>query len=331
MANRRFFVGSSTSSDVAGPGLVFQASLRGEELRYDPLPDLPDPTVVGGAAVLDSVLYVVSSASNDAQAGQVAAMWMLDLNAEDPEWLAAPAPPSNVREFPRASGAGWSVVLVRGCAAGGASRPAGPTVRTSLHRWIGMDCDCEPAEPAVGDRRAAGRSHSYRPADGGRERHRHFGIPLCHRHVGRPRSSAGTAQQRERCDVGGEPGLHGPGCRREEPRRSDPRGQNPAGVVRLLDHRLHHADRLLRRAGNDGPVFRAPRVQHRGLLPRRQAHALVGDRPVDFRHTAVINQLHGRARQGLLHRLGLLPAPNDHHHGRFPVVFFYLPHFRGRR
>lgn len=127
-----FFVGGSTSSDVAGPGLAFQASLRGEELRYDPLPDLPAPTVVGGAAVLDGVLYVVSSASADAQAGQVAAMWMLDLNAEDLEWLAAPAPPGNVREFPVLAAQDGALFLFEGAAL---AEQAGPQGRRLAHRY----------------------------------------------------------------------------------------------------------------------------------------------------------------------------------------------------
>lgn len=127
-----FFVGSSTSSDAAGPSLVFRASLRGEDLRYDPLPDLPAPALVGGAAVLDRVLYVVSSASADAQAAQVAAMWMLDLNAEDPEWLAAPAPPGNVREFPVLAAQDGALFLFDGAPA---AVQAGLNGRQHAHRY----------------------------------------------------------------------------------------------------------------------------------------------------------------------------------------------------
>ena len=127
-----FFFGSSTSGDTAGPSLAFQASLRGEELWYDPLPDLPAPALVGGAAVLDSVLYVVSSASTDAQASQIPAMWMMDLNAEDPEWLAAPAPPGDVRKFPLLAAQDGALFLFAGAPL---AEQAGLQGRQHAHRY----------------------------------------------------------------------------------------------------------------------------------------------------------------------------------------------------
>ena len=127
-----FFVGSSTSSGAAGPSLVFQASLMGDELRYEPLPDLPAPALVGGAAVLDSVLYVVSPSSTDARAGQVAAMWMLDLNAQDPEWLAGPSPPGNVREFPVLAAQDGALFLFEGAPL---AEQAGLQGRQLAHRY----------------------------------------------------------------------------------------------------------------------------------------------------------------------------------------------------
>ncbi|MDE0110629.1 MAG: sodium/solute symporter [Bryobacterales bacterium] len=95
-----FFVGGSSPSNEAGRESAFRVSLKGEELSYDPLPDLPARASDSDAAMLDGVLYVVSATSVDTPASQPASMWMLDLNAEDPEWLAAPAPPANVCEFP---------------------------------------------------------------------------------------------------------------------------------------------------------------------------------------------------------------------------------------
>ena len=95
-----FFVGGSSPSSEAGRESALRVSLKGDELSYDPLPDLPARAPNSGAAMLDGVLYVVSATSVDAQASQPAAMWMLDLNAEEPEWLAAPPPPGNARESP---------------------------------------------------------------------------------------------------------------------------------------------------------------------------------------------------------------------------------------
>ena len=127
-----FFFGSSTSSGAAAPSPAFQASLRGEELWYDPLPDLPDPALIGGAAVLDGVLYVVSSASTDAQAGQLAAIWMLDLNEEDPEWLPAPAPPGNVQGLPVLAAQDGALFLFAGAQL---AEQAGLQGRQHAHRY----------------------------------------------------------------------------------------------------------------------------------------------------------------------------------------------------
>ena len=95
-----FFVGGTSPSSGSDGESVFRVSLDHDELSFDPLPDLPADTLARGASVLDGVLYVVSTAAADIDPSRAAAMWMLDPDAEDPQWLTAPAPPGSFRQFP---------------------------------------------------------------------------------------------------------------------------------------------------------------------------------------------------------------------------------------
>ncbi|MYC67435.1 MAG: sodium/solute symporter [Acidobacteriia bacterium] len=125
-------VGGSSPSSGAGRESVFRVSLKDEELSYDRLPNLPADALAGGAAVLDGVLYVVSAASAETEASQPAVMWKLDLNAEDPEWLAAPAPPGNVRGFPVLAAQDGALFLFEGARL---AQQAGLQGRQYAHRY----------------------------------------------------------------------------------------------------------------------------------------------------------------------------------------------------
>lgn len=140
-----FFVGGSSPSSEAGRESAFRVSLSGEQLSYEPLPDLPAPASASGAAMLDGVLYVVSAASADTEASQPAAMWMLDINAEDPVWLAAPAPPGNVREFPVLAAQDGALFLFEGA-------PLAQQGRRHAHRYAagsGWTAIADPQSPPL--------------------------------------------------------------------------------------------------------------------------------------------------------------------------------------
>jgi len=126
-----FFIGGSAPGGRADREAAFRVTLDGEELRYDPLPDLPSRAPNSSAAVLEGVLYVVSAPSADTQASQSAALWMLDLAAEDPEWLAAPVPPGNVRESPVLAAQDGALFLFEGASL---VQQAGLPGRRQAHR-----------------------------------------------------------------------------------------------------------------------------------------------------------------------------------------------------
>ena len=92
-----FFVGGSDLAENRGRDSAFRVSLVGDGLSYDPLPDLPAQAAGGSAAVLDGVLYFVSGASPGQGTAEATAMWMLDLAAEGAGWASAPAPPGSAR------------------------------------------------------------------------------------------------------------------------------------------------------------------------------------------------------------------------------------------
>lgn len=127
-----FFVGGSSPSSGVSRESAFHVSLEGEELSYGRLPDLPAGTLVGGAAVLDGVLYVVSAAPAETEASPLVAMWMLDLNADNPEWLAAPAPPGSARRFPVLAAQDGALFLFAGAPLAQQSSPQG---RQRAHRY----------------------------------------------------------------------------------------------------------------------------------------------------------------------------------------------------
>lgn len=144
-----FFIGGSGPGGRADREAAFRVTLDGAELGYDPLPDLPARAPNSSAAVLDGVLYVVSAASADTEASQSAALWMLDLAAEDPEWLTGPAPPGNVRGSPVLAAQDGALFLFEGASLG---QQAGFQGRRQARRYTagsGWNAIADPPSPAL--------------------------------------------------------------------------------------------------------------------------------------------------------------------------------------
>ena len=128
-----YFIGGAATLSGPGRDSAIRVSLEAEDLRYDPLPDLPVRLASGAAAVLNGVLYVVSGSDPRADSGEAAVMWMLDLEAENPEWLSGPPPPSNVVRSPALASQDGALFLFEGSGLVGQS-----TVQSQrdAHRYV---------------------------------------------------------------------------------------------------------------------------------------------------------------------------------------------------
>ena len=120
-----FFVGGSDLAEDRSRDSAFRVSLVGDELRYDPMPDLPAQAAGGTAAVLDGVLYVASGVSPSQGTGGGTALWMLALGTERAEWVSAPAPPGTARQSPALAAQDGALYLFEGTAAAGQTSALG--------------------------------------------------------------------------------------------------------------------------------------------------------------------------------------------------------------
>ena len=128
-----FFIGGTAIENGPGRNSAFRVSLEGEDLTYAPLPDLPARLANGGAAVLDGFLYVLSGAAPSGEADKAPALWMLELDAENPEWVPGPPPPGNARRSPALAAQDGALFLFEGTVLGDQSTTQS---RRDAHRYV---------------------------------------------------------------------------------------------------------------------------------------------------------------------------------------------------